>query len=150
MFSSQTKENHVTKLAKSVCELSEEIIKKIEKLGITANVIEIAKAKENKSLSKTDGSKKIRLSGIPKLDDANYAGTSQGTSVNSFLQKVIVRKHQLLLVYRLLVVITMVCFLCVVSYSMFVMQRQLNFSRTKKSIHSNKSWDYIRTRNTLI
>ena len=78
MFSSQTKENHVTKLAKSVCELSEEIIKKIEKLGITANVVDIAKAKENKSLSKTDGSKKIRLSGVPKLDDANYAGTSQG------------------------------------------------------------------------
>ena len=80
VFSSQTKENHVTKINKfgSKCELSEEIIKKIEKLGITANVVDIAKAKENKSLSKTDGSKKIRLTGIPKLDDANKAGGSEG------------------------------------------------------------------------
>ena len=80
IFSSQTKENHVTKINKfgSKCELSDEIIKKIEKLGITANVVEIAKAKENKSLSKTDGAKKIRLSGIPKLDDANKAGGSEG------------------------------------------------------------------------
>jgi DNA topoisomerase-2 len=78
VFSSQTKENNVTKLNKHLCELPDELIKKIEKLGITANVIEIAKAKENKSLSKTDGSKKIRLSGIPKLDDANKAGGSEG------------------------------------------------------------------------
>jgi len=80
VFSSQTKENHVTKINKfgSKCELSDEIVKKIDKLGITANVVEIAKAKENKSLSKTDGAKKIRLSGIPKLDDANKAGGSEG------------------------------------------------------------------------
>ena len=80
IFSSQTKENHVTKINKfgSKCELSDEVIKKIEKLGITANVVEIAKAKENKSLSKTDGAKKIRLAGIPKLDDANKAGGAEG------------------------------------------------------------------------
>ena len=79
-FSSQTKEYHVTKVNKfgSTAKLSEDIIKKIEKLGITANVIDIAKAKENKNLSKSDGSKKIRLSGIPKLDDANKAGGSEG------------------------------------------------------------------------
>ena len=29
----------------------------------------------NKELKKTDGSKKSRISGIPKLDDANWAGT---------------------------------------------------------------------------
>jgi DNA topoisomerase-2 len=79
-FSSQTKEHHVTKVNKfgSTAKLSDEIIKKIEKLGITANVIEIAKAKENKSLSKTDGKKQFRLSGIPKLDDANKAGGGEG------------------------------------------------------------------------
>ena len=50
-FSSQTKDYHVTKAQKfgSTAKLSEENIKKIEKLGITANVIEIAKAKENKA-----------------------------------------------------------------------------------------------------
>ena len=80
IFNSQTKETHVTKINKfgSKCELSDEIIKKIDKLGITANVIEIAKAKDTKSLSKTDGKKTFRISGIPKLNDANFAGTSQG------------------------------------------------------------------------
>ena len=80
IFSSQTKENHVTKINKfgSKCELSEETIKKIDKLGITANVIEIAKAKENKSLAKTDGKKQFRITGIPKLDDACKAGGSEG------------------------------------------------------------------------
>lgn len=79
-FSSQTKENHVTKVNKfgSKCDLSEEIIKKIDKLGITSNVIEIAKAKENKSLSKTDGKKQMRITGLPKLDDANKAGGAEG------------------------------------------------------------------------
>jgi len=79
-FSSQTKEHHVTKVNKfgSSGKLSEESLKKIEKLGITANVIEIAKAKENKSLSKTDGKKQFRLTGIPKLDDANKAGGAEG------------------------------------------------------------------------
>jgi DNA topoisomerase-2 len=79
-FSSQTKENHVTKPSKfgSKCELSEDFIKKVDKLGITANVIDIAKAKETKSLSKTDGRKQFRLTGIPKLDDANKAGGSEG------------------------------------------------------------------------
>jgi DNA topoisomerase-2 len=78
VFTSQTKENHATKLYKSACEISEETIKKIERLGITANVVEIAKIRENKTLSKSDGTKRIRLAGIPKLDDANRAGGSEG------------------------------------------------------------------------
>ena len=79
-FSSQTKEQHVTKSTKfgSTAIITDEIIKKIDQLGITANVLDIAKAKEQKSLSKTDGAKKIRLIGIPKLDDANKAGGSDG------------------------------------------------------------------------
>jgi DNA topoisomerase-2 len=79
-FSSQTKEHHVTKSAKfgSTAKIGEDILKKIEKLGITSNVIEIAKAKENKSLSKTDGKKQFRVTGITKLDDANKAGGAEG------------------------------------------------------------------------
>jgi DNA topoisomerase-2 len=79
-FSSQTKDQHVTKVSKfgSSCVLSDELIKKIDRLGITANVLEIAKAKESKSLSKTDGKKQFRLTGIPKLDDANKAGGIDG------------------------------------------------------------------------
>ena len=79
IFSSQTKDNHVTKASKfgSSLSIGDDIIKKIDKLGITANVVEIAKAKEQKNLSKTDGKKQFRLSGLPKLDDANKAGGSE-------------------------------------------------------------------------
>jgi DNA topoisomerase-2 len=79
-FSSQTKESHVTKVSKfgSSVVLSEDFIKKADKLGITSNVLDIAKAKDKKALSKTDGKKQFRISGIPKLDDANRAGGSDG------------------------------------------------------------------------
>ena len=79
-FTSQTKENHATKVNKfgSTAKLTEDFIKRVDKLGICANVIEIAKAKETKSLSKTDGKKQYRLTGIPKLDDANRAGGNEG------------------------------------------------------------------------
>ena len=79
-FSSQTKEQHITKSSKfgSNITISDDLLKKIDRLGITANVIDIAKAKEQKSLSKTDGKKQFRLTGIPKLDDANKAGGIDG------------------------------------------------------------------------
>jgi len=79
-FSSQTKEHHVTKSSKfgSTVTLSDDFIKKVDKLGITSNVIDIAKAKDKKALAKTDGKKQFRLTGIPKLDDANKAGGSEG------------------------------------------------------------------------
>jgi DNA topoisomerase-2 len=79
-FSSQTKESHVTKVTKfgSNVALTDDFIKKVDKLGITANVLEIAKAKDKKALAKTDGKKQFRISGIPKLDDANKAGGSEG------------------------------------------------------------------------
>jgi DNA topoisomerase II len=79
-FSSQTKEQHTTKSSKfgSTAVISDELLKKIDRLGITANVIDIAKAKDQKSLSKTDGKKQFRISGIPKLEDANKAGGSEG------------------------------------------------------------------------
>ena len=78
-FNSQTKKMHTTQITKfgSRVILKDETIKKIIKLGIAQGVIEIARAKELKGLSRTDGRKKVRLSGIPKLDDANWAGTSK-------------------------------------------------------------------------
>jgi DNA topoisomerase-2 len=79
-FSSQTKEHHTTKASKfgSTAIIGDDLLKKIDKLGITANVIDIAKAKDQKSLSKTDGKKQFRVSGIPKLEDAGKAGGSEG------------------------------------------------------------------------
>ena len=78
-WDSQTKDNHVTRSTKwgSKYEFTDKDLKKIEKLGILENVLQIAKAKDTKKLSKTDGKKKNRLSGIPKLDDANKAGTCE-------------------------------------------------------------------------
>jgi len=77
-FSSQTKDKHTTRVSefgsKFVCE--DDLIKKIIKLGFVDSLLAVAEAKEKKSLSKTDGKKVVRLS-IPKLDDANKAGTSE-------------------------------------------------------------------------
>jgi DNA topoisomerase-2 len=50
-------------------------MKKISKCGIVDKVIKLAEFKENASLKKTDGKKQIKLKGIPKLDDANRAGS---------------------------------------------------------------------------
>jgi len=77
-FDTQTKETLTLKSSQfgSQCELSEKIIKDFLKLGIVDTVIQIAKAKEMTKLAKnTAGQKKSKLTGIPKLEDANEAGT---------------------------------------------------------------------------
>ena len=76
-FSSQTKDTLTSKVDKfgSKYEPSAAFLKKLAKCGIVEQVIELAKFKENSSLKKTDGKKQIKIAGIPKLDDANKAGT---------------------------------------------------------------------------
>ncbi|QDZ25819.1 DNA topoisomerase II [Chloropicon primus] len=75
-FDSQTKEFLTLKASAfgSKCDLSDTFMKKFEKSGVVDNILEWANFKENKQLKKQDGSKKTRLTGIPKLDDANDAG----------------------------------------------------------------------------
>lgn len=52
----------------STCELSDNMIKEILKIGIVDTVINMAKAKELSKLAKaTAGTKKSKLIGIPKL-----------------------------------------------------------------------------------
>ena len=46
----------------------------VAKSGIVENVLSWATFKASKELKRTDGSKRQRLTGIPKLDDANDAG----------------------------------------------------------------------------
>ena len=77
-FSSQTKDKHTTRVSEFGCKftLTEDFTKKILKLGFVDSLLAVAEAKEKKSLSKTDGKKVVRLS-IPKLDDANKAGTNE-------------------------------------------------------------------------
>ena len=75
-YSSQTKEKHITKVSDfgSKFTHTDDFISQIAKLGIIDSILAIAEAKEKKSLQKTDG-KKIGRILIPKLDDANKAGT---------------------------------------------------------------------------
>lgn len=80
-FTSQTKEYLTTQPSKfggKRLELPEKFVKKILTSGILDEVLDIAQANADKALSKSDGSKKSRITGYPKLDDANKAGTREG------------------------------------------------------------------------
>jgi DNA topoisomerase-2 len=58
--------------------LPEDFLKKIvQKLGIIDKVIAQQNVKDNKENTKTDGKKQSKITGIPKLDDAVYAGTAK-------------------------------------------------------------------------
>jgi DNA topoisomerase-2 len=76
-FDSQTKENMTLRASSfgSKCPISEDFVKKVLKSGIIDSVLSLAKYKQEQQMKKTDGSKKSRISGIAKLDDANNAGT---------------------------------------------------------------------------
>ena len=65
----------------SNCELSEKFKKKIWSSQILDNILNFLKAKETADLHKTmkTGKKKSKLFGIPKLEDANDAGTSKSS-----------------------------------------------------------------------
>ncbi|KAK7113702.1 DNA topoisomerase 2-alpha-like isoform X1 [Littorina saxatilis] len=77
-FDSQTKEN-MTKQAKSFgskCQLSDKFVTQVTKSGIVESVLSWMKFKAQAQLNKKcHASKHSKLKGIPKLDDANDAGT---------------------------------------------------------------------------
>lgn len=77
-FDSQTKETLGTKAANfgSKVELSEKFLKAILDSGVVESILSVARAKEEAKMAKiTGGKKKSKLVGIPKLEDANDAGT---------------------------------------------------------------------------
>jgi len=78
-FSSQTKDTLTTVVEKfgSKYEPSSQFLESIFKCGIVEQVIEFSKIKDNANLKKTDGKKQQKIIGIPKLDDANNAGTKE-------------------------------------------------------------------------
>lgn len=78
-FDSQSKETLTTPISKfgSKAEVSDKFIEKLYKTGIAEKVMEICEMNNNKDLKKTDGKKKSVIKGIPKLDDANWAGTNK-------------------------------------------------------------------------
>ena len=50
------------------------LLKKLMACGVVENIMAWASFKQSKEMKKTDGAKRSRLTGIPKLDDANDAG----------------------------------------------------------------------------
>ena len=87
-FTSQTKEELKTKQNDfgSKCELSENFVKKVLKTGIADQVLLYAKLKEESLIKKkTDGKKVGNLKGIPKLEDANWAGTKKSSECKLIL-----------------------------------------------------------------
>ena len=79
-FDSQTKNYLTTPSSKfgSKCEISDKFVEDaVKKLGIMETAINLTQFKENKKASsETDGSQLKTIRGIPKLTDANKAGTS--------------------------------------------------------------------------
>jgi len=78
-FDSQTKDYMNTPSSKfgSKCEVSDKFIEKIAKMGVMDAALQLTEVKENKAAKKTDGTKSKSVRGIPKLTDANWAGTEK-------------------------------------------------------------------------
>jgi DNA topoisomerase-2 len=78
-FQSQTKDYMGTSMTNfgSRCDVSDKFIEKVAKLGIMDTVCAITEIKEHKAAKRSDGSKTRVINGIPKLIDANWAGTDK-------------------------------------------------------------------------
>lgn len=81
-FDSQTKDYMNTPSSKfgSKCEVSDKFIEKVAKMGVMDAACAITELKDNKAAKKTDGIKSKSVRGIPKLTDANWAGTDKSAS----------------------------------------------------------------------
>jgi DNA topoisomerase-2 len=79
-FSSQVKSECTSKVQDfgSKFDPPKNFVKNVLKTGISDELTALSKFKEMKELAKTDGgARKSKITGIPKLDDANKAGTAQ-------------------------------------------------------------------------
>ena len=85
-FDSQTKETLTTLMTKfgSKCELSEKFYEKLYKSGIIELALSATEVVDQKKLVKTDG-KKVNKIIVPKLDDANLAGTKDSQNCTLIL-----------------------------------------------------------------
>ena len=86
-FDSQTKDFLNTPVSKfgSSCEVSDKFIQQLCKLGVMETACALTDIKDNKKASKTDGSKVKSIRGIPKLIDANFAGTNKSSECTLIL-----------------------------------------------------------------
>ena len=86
-FDSQTKDYLNTPPSKfgSSCVVSDKFIEKLAKQGIMNASCELSHIKEKNNSKKTDGNKNKTIRGIPKLVDANYAGTKDSNKCTLIL-----------------------------------------------------------------
>jgi len=78
-FDSQTKDYLNTPSSKfgSSCIVGDKFIEKLAALGVLNTSCDLSEIKDKKESKKTDGNKTKTIRGIPKLIDANYAGTKK-------------------------------------------------------------------------
>ena len=86
-FDSQTKDFMNTPVAKfgSTCVVSDAFVEKVAKLGVMNTACELTTIKQDKTAKKSDGTKSRSVRGIPKLVDANYAGTAKSSQCTLIL-----------------------------------------------------------------
>jgi DNA topoisomerase-2 len=87
-FDSQTKERLITPPSKfgSKPEIPDKFVKQLlDKTDLMERVLSFTEFKLTKETKKTDGQKRSRLRDIPKLDDANHAGTAKSESCTLIL-----------------------------------------------------------------
>lgn len=78
-FSSQTKEELMTPSSKfgNECDIQSKFWDAIKNSNIVDNLKQVVSLSSQKILSKLEGSKKSKIKGVSKLEDANYAGTKK-------------------------------------------------------------------------
>ena len=78
-FDSQTKDYMNTPSLKfgSTCVVTDKFIEKVAKMGIMEAACALTEIKTNKAVKRMDGQKTKTIRGIPKLVDANWAGTEK-------------------------------------------------------------------------
>jgi DNA topoisomerase-2 len=86
-FSSQSKQTLTTAASKfgSLPKFTDKIINGLVKAGILEEAVAIMEAKLGKDAKKTDGSKKKTIRGLPKLEDALWAGTGKSAECTLIL-----------------------------------------------------------------
>lgn len=86
-FDTQTKETLTTPSSKfgSLPEISPKFMDHLVKIGLLEEAESLLNAKTAKDAKKTDGKKKSTIRGIPKLDDASWAGTAKSVDCTLIL-----------------------------------------------------------------
>ena len=86
-FDSQTKDYLNTPVSKfgSSCSVSDKFIAQVCKLGVVQTACALTDVKDKKQATKTDGNKCKSIRGIPKLVDANHAGTTKSKTCTLIL-----------------------------------------------------------------